>query len=114
MFDHLFGHALCSHENTREVYLKHGICVLCSVVQRRRLLLDSRCRNQAVEFTLGLGDVANDLVESWHIADVDLSIMQCGTLSPIRFRPQVSIVKYLTKLFGSPLLHAIKVGRWFL
>lgn len=74
--DHLTRHSLRSHEDTGHIDLEHRVGVLSAVVQRRGLLLDTSCGDQAIEMAVGLGDVANDLVQLRDIADVDLSVVE--------------------------------------
>lgn len=109
MSDHLLGHRLSGHENARDVHLEHGVCIFRSVIQSRRFLLDSCCSNQAIESPLGLGYVANDLVELGYIAHIYLAVMERCSCLAVSFNYQAIAAVSLTQLFSSPLLNAIEV-----
>lgn len=85
---------MSSHEDTRYVdlpatisdsalaqieillaYLKHGIGIFLSILQRRSFLLNTSSRNKTVKLALGLRDALDNLVQSWYIANIDLSVM---------------------------------------
>ena len=73
-------------------HLEHGVGILGRVLQRRRLLLDARRRNEPVELPLAVADALDDPVETLHVPDVDLPVMQR--------RPQ---------FLGRPPLHPVEV-----
>lgn len=75
---HLLRHRLRTHEHTRDIHLKHAIRILGSVVQRRGFLLDSSCGDQAIEASLGVGNLLHNRVEGGHVAHVDLAVCEGG------------------------------------
>jgi hypothetical protein len=77
-FDHLFRTRLGRHEDTRDIDLEHAIRIFRSVVQRRGLLLDTRCSDEAIEASFRVRDVLDDLVECGDVADVDLTVVEGG------------------------------------
>ena len=74
--DHLARDGLRSHEDAGDVDFEHGIGILGAVVERGRLLLDTRRRDYAIEVAVGLGNVADDLVQLGYVANVDLAVVE--------------------------------------
>jgi len=71
---HLPGNRLRRHEHSRHIDAHHVIAVLRTVLQRRRLLLDPRCGNQAVHAPVLVCDLLHDLVQLLYISDIDASV----------------------------------------
>jgi hypothetical protein len=77
-FDHLFRTRLGRHEDTRDIDLEHAIRVFRRVVQCWRFLLNPRCGDEAIEASLRVCNVLDDLVECGDVADVDLAVVERG------------------------------------
>lgn len=92
MPDHLLGHCLRCHEDSCDVDLEHGVCILGCVLERRCFLLDTCCRHESVHTALLVGDILDDLVQLRHIANIDLAVVECRT-----------------ELLGCPSLNAVEV-----
>lgn len=78
MSNHLFRNRLRRHQHARDIDREHGIGVFGAVLERRRLLLDTRGREQGIHPALGVADVGNNLVHARLVAHVDLAVVQRG------------------------------------
>jgi hypothetical protein len=67
---------LRSHHDSRDVDFEHAVCILSSVFQRSRLLLDAGRSNQPVKSTLLVGDFLNNLMELLDISHVYLAVFE--------------------------------------
>jgi len=74
--NHLLRDSLRRHEHARDVDLEHRVRILSSVVQRRSLLLNPRCREQSIHPALLVRDALHNLVQLHYVPDIDLAVVQ--------------------------------------
>jgi hypothetical protein len=75
---HLFRHRLRRHKAPRHIHAHHRIAVLRCILQRRGLLLDSCCGDEAIEAAMRGGDVFDDGVQLLDVAHVDSPVGERG------------------------------------
>ncbi len=59
----------------RQSYLKHSISILSRILQRARLLLSPRRRDQPVKLALRIRYTLHNLVKAGYISYIDLSVV---------------------------------------